>query len=58
MALDVTQLGGGINRMTYVVEVYREKVWHIVGQYSAKYQAQRIADDYRSRGEKVRITYE
>jgi hypothetical protein len=58
MALDVTQLGGGIDRTTYVVEVLRDGDWHIVGQYTAKYHADEIADDYRSRGETVRVTYE
>ena len=42
--------------MIYVVEVYRDGEWHIVGQYEVKRQADAIAADYRSRGERARIT--
>jgi len=47
-----------LSRMVFVLEVRRDGEWHIIGQYSAHYQAQRIADDYAARGEQTRITYE
>lgn len=37
------------------LEVYRNGEWNLVGQYSTRKQAELIAADYRSRGEKTRI---
>ncbi len=42
----------------FYLEVYRDGGWHLVGQYRDRKQANLIAADYRSRGEKVRITVE
>jgi glycerol-3-phosphate cytidylyltransferase-like family protein len=47
-----------LSRMCYVVEVFRGGEWHIVGQYTARYNADAIARDYEARGEKTRVTYE
>lgn len=40
----------------YYVEVWRDDEWHLVGQYHTRQQANSIARDYRSRGEKARVT--
>lgn len=42
----------------YYVEVLRQDGWTIVGQYHTRKQANLIARDYRSRGEKARVTHE
>ena len=41
----------------YYVEVYRDG-WTIVGQYGTRAEADRIAADYRSRGERARVTHD
>lgn len=38
------------------VRVLRGTEWQLVGQYPTKQAAQLIADDYRSHGEKARVT--
>ena len=43
---------------TYILQVYRDGGWHIVGQYASRRQAQLIADDYRAHGERTRIVTE
>lgn len=40
----------------FCVEKWIDGGWHIVGQYNTRKQANAIASDYRSRGEKVRVT--
>ena len=42
----------------YVLEVWREGEWHIVGQYTYESQARAVAQDYSSRGERTRIVKE
>lgn len=42
----------------YCVEVYRDYGWHIVGQYATRTEADRIARDYRTRGETARVVDE
>jgi hypothetical protein len=42
----------------YYVEVDRGQGWTLVGQYSDRESAERIADDYWARGEKCRIVCE
>jgi (2Fe-2S) ferredoxin len=42
-------------RKAYCLEVCRDGEWHVVGQYREWYQAERIAEDYRARGERVRV---
>jgi hypothetical protein len=40
------------------LEALRNGEWTIVGQYPDKESAERIAEDYRSRGETVRVTHD
>lgn len=40
----------------YYVEVNRGSGWTLVGQYRTRDEANRIADDYYRRGERVRVT--
>lgn len=47
-----------LSRQMYSVEVLRNGKWTMVGQYTAKYNADAIADDYRRRGETARVTFE
>jgi len=42
----------------FVLELWRNGGWHIVGQYASRKQANLIAADYRSRGERVRVVKE
>ena len=40
----------------YYVEVYRDGRWTLVGQYPDRASAKKIAADYRTLGEKARVT--
>jgi hypothetical protein len=42
----------------YCLEVFRGGEWHLVGQYPSRAAADRIAADYRRRGEKARVVSE
>lgn len=44
--------------MIYYLEVCRGGSWTLIGQYPDRKSAAAIARDYRSRGERVRITTE